>query len=89
MPDCPFILCLTSIQGSWFNVGLGNCGWNSVDTDYVLAISYTLYHNNKGSNCGQYVKITNKANGKSVYAKTVDSCPGCGYDDLGTSSLSA
>jgi hypothetical protein len=31
------------------------------------------------------MQITNTANGKTVYAKTRDSCPGCGDNDLGSS----
>ena len=31
----------------------------------------------------QWMQITNTANGKTVYAKTRDSCPGCGDNDLG------
>ncbi|KAG7575390.1 hypothetical protein FFLO_00380 [Filobasidium floriforme] len=67
-------------RSTWFNVGLGNCGWNSVDSDMVVAIGKGLYDRNNGNNCGQGVRI--KANGKSVYAVVVDSCPSCGDSDL-------
>jgi hypothetical protein len=55
-------------------------GWNSVDSDMVVAIGKGLYDRNNGNNCGQGVRI--KANGKSVYAVVVDSCPSCGDSDL-------
>ena len=46
----------------------------------VVAIGKGLYDRNNGNNCGQGIRI--KANGKSVYAVVVDSCPGCGDSDL-------
>jgi len=69
-------------RGTWFNVGLGNCGKRNKDSDLIVAISKSLYDRNRGSNCGQYVKITNKANGKVAYGATEDSCPSCGEGDL-------
>ncbi|KAF7767924.1 hypothetical protein Agabi119p4_7167 [Agaricus bisporus var. burnettii] len=69
-------------RGTWFHVGLGNCGkWNK-DSDYIVAISKDLYDNNKASNCDQYVEITNTDNGRTIHALTRDSCPSCGYYDL-------
>ena len=40
---------------------------------------------NNGGNCNQWIKIKNTANGKMATGQVRDSCPGCGYDDLGTS----
>ncbi|KAF8737898.1 hypothetical protein AX14_012269 [Amanita brunnescens Koide BX004] len=67
-------------HGTWYNVGLGNCGQQNVDTDPIVAISKQLYDQNKASNCNQWVQIS--ANGKSVYAMVRDSCPGCQLYDL-------
>jgi hypothetical protein len=70
-------------QGTYFDVGLGNCGWHNVNSDLIVAISKDRYDDANGSNCGQYIHITNTANGHTTWVKTVDSCPGCGYNDLG------
>jgi expansin (peptidoglycan-binding protein) len=40
----------------------------------------SMYERNNGGNCGQGVRI--KANGRSVIATVVDSCPTCGPDDI-------
>ncbi|KAH8093159.1 RlpA-like double-psi beta-barrel-protein domain-containing protein-containing protein [Cristinia sonorae] len=69
-------------RGTWFNVGLGNCGqWNS-NSDPIVAISKSLYDQNGGSNCGQWLTITNTANGKTANGYVRDSCPSCGYNDI-------
>ncbi|KAH9979923.1 RlpA-like double-psi beta-barrel-protein domain-containing protein-containing protein [Lactifluus volemus] len=67
-------------RGTWYYPGLGNCGWNNNAQELVVAIPKTLYDRNGGRNCGQMVQISYQ--GKSVQAKTVDSCPGCGTDGL-------
>jgi hypothetical protein len=75
-----------ALKGTWYQTGLGNCGWTNNDNEMVLAIAIDRYDDANGSNCGQYVRITNTANGKSAWGKTVDSCESCGYNDLGTRS---
>lgn len=69
-------------RGTWFHVGEGNCGKWNVDSDHIVAVPKSLYDQNKGSNCGQYVRITNRDTGKTVYGLTRDSCPSCGWGDL-------
>ncbi|KAI0041728.1 hypothetical protein FA95DRAFT_1565074 [Auriscalpium vulgare] len=69
-------------RGTWFYPGLGHCGGTNSNSDHIVAMSESFYDANGGTNCWQYVHVKNKANGKSVYAQMVDSCPGCGYDDL-------
>jgi len=67
-------------RGTWFEVGLGNCGdWN-VNSDPILAISIERYGD--GGNCDQWVYITNDANGRTAYGKTRDSCQSCGESDI-------
>ncbi|KLO11476.1 hypothetical protein SCHPADRAFT_470227 [Schizopora paradoxa] len=66
-------------RGTWFNPGLGACGETNSDSDPVLAIGSSRF--GSGGNCFQWVKIT--ANGVTAFGQTVDSCPGCGEDDLG------
>jgi len=67
-------------RGTWFDVGLGNCGDWSVNSDPVVAISIQRYGN--GDNCNQWVHITNNANKKTAYGITLDSCESCGVADL-------
>ncbi|KAF9005436.1 Non-catalytic module family EXPN protein, partial [Cyathus striatus] len=69
-------------RGTWFIPGLGNCGQVNTQSDLIVAIGKGLYDRNGGSNCDQYVQIVNTSNGKSVYAKTRDSCPSCSDNDL-------
>ncbi|KAF8636194.1 hypothetical protein AX17_003682 [Amanita inopinata Kibby_2008] len=69
-------------RGTWFHVGLGNCGnWN-VDSDHIVAIPKSLYDHNGGHNCGQWIEIVNVRNGKKAFGLTRDSCPSCGSGDL-------
>ncbi|EIN12799.1 hypothetical protein PUNSTDRAFT_97678 [Punctularia strigosozonata HHB-11173 SS5] len=67
-------------RGTYFYVGLGNCGYTDVDSSPIVAISTERY--GSGGNCNQWIHITNTANGKTAYGKTRDSCPGCGENDL-------
>jgi len=67
-------------RGTWYTTGLGNCGWTNTNSQFVVAMPQSLYEANNGSNCGQMVQISYK--GKTVEAEMVDSCPGCGGNDL-------
>ncbi|KAI0786875.1 Non-catalytic module family EXPN protein [Abortiporus biennis] len=67
-------------RGTWFDVGLGACGFTDVDSSHIVAISHEVY--GSGGNCNQWMHITNNANGKSVYALTRDECMGCGSNDV-------
>ncbi|KAF8630007.1 hypothetical protein AX15_003156 [Amanita polypyramis BW_CC] len=69
-------------RGTWFHVGLGNCGDYDNDGEPIVAISKALYDQNNGSNCNQWMQIVNSSNGRKVYAKVRDSCPDCSYGDL-------
>ncbi|PPR05919.1 hypothetical protein CVT26_008813 [Gymnopilus dilepis] len=69
-------------RGTWYYPGLGNCGDDNNSSELVLAIGKSLYDQNGGGNCNQYVQITNVANGKTAIGQTKDSCPGCGDNDL-------
>ncbi|KAI3609584.1 non-catalytic module family expn protein [Moniliophthora roreri] len=60
--------------------GLGNCGWQSVDTDWIVALPTSAYGN--GEHCGKKVVITDDSNNRGT-AIVVDSCPSCpGTGDL-------
>ncbi|KAL8276154.1 hypothetical protein RQP46_011448 [Phenoliferia psychrophenolica] len=69
-------------RGTYYNQGgvRGSCGTISTDKSLVIALSQT--QSAGGSHCGKMVKITNTANGKSVTAKVMDECPGCGWGSL-------
>ncbi|THV03881.1 riboflavin aldehyde-forming enzyme [Dendrothele bispora CBS 962.96] len=69
-------------RGTWFEVGLGNCGQWSVDSDHIVAIAKSRYDANNGGNCGQWVQITDQKNGHVKYGLTLDSCQSCGSGDL-------
>ncbi|KAJ3533531.1 hypothetical protein NMY22_g7297 [Coprinellus aureogranulatus] len=69
-------------RATWFNVGLGNCGKVSKDSEPVVAIGKKLYDQNGGSNCGQWVEIINTKNNKKAYGQVWDSCPGCTNDEI-------
>ncbi|KAK7469366.1 hypothetical protein VKT23_003841 [Stygiomarasmius scandens] len=69
-------------RGTWFEVGLGNCGQWSVDSDKIVAIAKSRYDANNGGNCNQWVHITDQKNGRVEYALVLDSCQSCTDGDL-------
>ncbi|EPS98413.1 hypothetical protein FOMPIDRAFT_144446 [Fomitopsis schrenkii] len=71
-------------RGTWYDVGLGACGYTDVDTDYIVAISTDIYAS--GSHCDEYIRITNTANDVVAYGKTRDKCMGCASSAIDLSS---
>jgi len=67
-------------RGTWFDVGLGACGYYNVNSDPIVAISSGIY--GSGGNCNQWMTITNTKNGKVASGKVRDECPGCGQYDI-------
>ncbi|KZV77453.1 hypothetical protein PENSPDRAFT_746604 [Peniophora sp. CONT] len=71
-------------DGTYYETGLGACGWTNTDTDYIVAVSKDLASatDNTNSNpvCGQ--KITASYNGNSVTVEVVDRCEGCDLTSL-------
>jgi hypothetical protein len=68
-------------QGTFFDVGLGACGYTNKDTDYVAAVSWRLFDNYPGYDkvnpntnpvCGK--KITATYQNKPVTITVVDRC---------------
>ncbi|WVQ65490.1 hypothetical protein V866_003260 [Kwoniella sp. B9012] len=78
-------------QATYFEVGLGACGWWNVNEDYIVALNSAQYQKNGGSNCGQGITLTNSANGKKIVVTVADECPTCddGSLDLSPSAFSA
>ncbi|GMF05062.1 unnamed protein product [Ambrosiozyma monospora] len=72
-------------RGTYYSVGADNCGTSSSDSDYVCAISHSLYETAVGSDdvssyCGKKINVS--YGGKSITVTVVDSCESCGDDDL-------
>lgn len=67
------------VQGTYFAVGLGACGWTNTDSDYIVALASADY--GSGAHCGKTISVS--ANGKTHSAQVVDKCPGCSSGDLG------
>ncbi|RXK40016.1 hypothetical protein M231_02656 [Tremella mesenterica] len=68
--------------GRFYIPGLGACGYQNGPKDYVVGIYASKFIEDRGGNCGQKVRITNVANGKTVVATTVDECQTCALDGL-------
>jgi expansin (peptidoglycan-binding protein) len=69
-------------KATYFAVGLGACGWTNTDSDFIVALNQAQYEANNGANCGQGLKITNPATGKTAIAAVADMCPGCSDGSL-------
>ncbi|PCH42884.1 hypothetical protein WOLCODRAFT_138096 [Wolfiporia cocos MD-104 SS10] len=67
-------------RATHYEVGLGACGSNDVDSESVLAISRLIYGN--GEYCNQWLQITNTANGNVKYGQMRDRCESCGQNDI-------
>ncbi|KAK7690385.1 hypothetical protein QCA50_007043 [Cerrena zonata] len=67
-------------RGTWFNVGLGACGYTDEDSDSIVALSTNIY--DSGSHCNKWLTIKNKANGKTAKGQVRDACPGCSSNDI-------
>ncbi|EKM54243.1 uncharacterized protein PHACADRAFT_97638 [Phanerochaete carnosa HHB-10118-sp] len=78
-----------STASTYYETGLGACGITNSDTDYIAAVSHTLFDNfpgygggNSNSNpiCGK--SATANYDGKSVSFTITDRCVGCAEWDL-------
>ncbi|KAI5898124.1 uncharacterized protein SCHCODRAFT_02611184 [Schizophyllum commune H4-8] len=75
-------------QITYYATGLGACGWQSTDSDYIAAMSFTLFYswpgsegaNNGNGVCGHTLEISR--GGKSITVTVVDSCEACGPTDV-------
>ncbi|KAG9082666.1 hypothetical protein FS749_006668 [Ceratobasidium sp. UAMH 11750] len=79
---------------SWYNpsVGIGACGWQNQDYEWVAAVGTALFQEmmtgrrlkdgnpNHSAACGKTATAT--YNGKSITLGIVDRCYRCGYDDI-------
>lgn len=46
-----YLVLMASTQGTWFDVGLGHCGLENVNSDPIVALSTARY--GSGGNCEQ------------------------------------
>lgn len=73
-------------DGTYYDVGLGACGIDNTNSEYVCAISHELFdavstgNPNNNPLCGK--KLTATRNGKSVTVTVTDRCPGCSRDSI-------
>ncbi|KAJ5331245.1 hypothetical protein N7476_001028 [Penicillium atrosanguineum] len=72
---------------TYYDPGLGSCGYTSTESESICAVSHILFDAaSTGSNpndnplCGMKIRL--RRNGKSVDVKVVDRCVGCKVDDL-------
>ncbi|KAF4616954.1 hypothetical protein D9613_008543 [Agrocybe pediades] len=79
---CTGLMCVAEASfvgdATWFNTGLGSCGINNVDTDFVVALNSAQAAGN--AHCGQRVQV--QYQGATVFATVVDTCPGCGVNGI-------
>ncbi|KAI7863013.1 RlpA-like double-psi beta-barrel-protein domain-containing protein-containing protein [Spinellus fusiger] len=68
-------------DATYYDTGLGSCGWWSKNTDYIVAINHQQMANpanpNKNSKCGKWINVWGPKG--YVRAIIVDTCPGCAY----------
>ncbi|KAJ1971237.1 Non-catalytic module expn protein [Dimargaris xerosporica] len=76
-------------DATWYETGVGACGWTNQGTELVAALSYKLYDKftkggnpNNNSKCGKYLDIYNLQSGKAVRVKVVDKCMGCSENSV-------
>ncbi|EJT78380.1 hypothetical protein GGTG_03481 [Gaeumannomyces tritici R3-111a-1] len=72
---------------TWYNVGLGACGKQNVDTDLIVALNKADFdphtpNGNPNNNklCGKKMRVS--YNGKSVDVTLRDRCAGCKKGDV-------
>ncbi|AXG78314.1 RlpA-like double-psi beta-barrel domain-containing protein [Streptomyces paludis] len=71
-------------QATWFNTGLGACGWYNNNSELVVAISPALYgtypNPNNSPACGRRMAVSGPWG--SVTVTVVDRCAGCATNDI-------
>jgi hypothetical protein len=63
---------------TYFNTGLGACGWWNSDSDYIAAVSASLFDSQRP--CGRNIRVS--YGGRSVTVQVVDRCAGCAWGDV-------
>ncbi|KAK1229641.1 hypothetical protein PQX77_007276 [Marasmius sp. AFHP31] len=71
----------SSGQLTYYDTGLGACGWQSKPEDFIVALATPQYEGK--SHCGKTITISH--DGKTAEATVVDECPTCNSGDLDAS----
>ncbi|CAO1620072.1 unnamed protein product [Parajaminaea phylloscopi] len=83
-------------KATYYNTGLGACGWTNKDSDYIVALPVGVWNKLGGTKsngnivCGKKIKVSN-GNGKTIEVEVTDQCPSCddSHLDLSPSAFSA
>lgn len=68
-------------RATFYDVGLGACGWTNTASDYIVAQNSDQYGSGyPGPNCGKSISIS--YGGKTLTATIADECPTCPYGGL-------
>lgn len=67
-------------RATYYDVGLGSCGQTNTNSQMVAALSSSLMKGPNSPYCGRSITINGKSG--SVTVKVVDTCPGCGANDV-------
>ncbi|RXK36710.1 hypothetical protein M231_06017 [Tremella mesenterica] len=68
-------------RATFYDVGLGACGWWNVASDYIVAQNSDQFGSSYPSpNCGKSITIS--YGGKTAVAQIADECPTCPYGGL-------
>ncbi|WWD18814.1 hypothetical protein CI109_103269 [Kwoniella shandongensis] len=68
---------------TYFDAGLGACGWTNSNSDYIVAVNSAQY---EGAKCGQKLWLWNPATQKMAFPTVADECPSCSSGDLDLST---
>ncbi|PIL27116.1 hypothetical protein GSI_10258 [Ganoderma sinense ZZ0214-1] len=75
-------------DATYYTPGLGSCGFNNVDTDYIVAVDHATITSFPGAGanpnlnpmCGRKMRVTYGK--KSITVTVADTCPGCAVGSL-------
>ncbi|CAD6594602.1 MAG: hypothetical protein ASARMPREDX12_000515 [Alectoria sarmentosa] len=74
---------------TYYDAGLGSCGYTSTNADAIVALSTEIMNNGPNPNnnpiCGSSINIYNPATGSTTAATIVDTCQGCAEYDIDVS----
>ncbi|KAI8335823.1 RlpA-like double-psi beta-barrel-protein domain-containing protein-containing protein, partial [Chlamydoabsidia padenii] len=62
---------------TYYNVGMGSCGEESSDDEFVVALSPAIMNHDL---CGETIQV--ETDDGSVSARVVDTCPACDADSI-------
>ncbi|KAK8858922.1 hypothetical protein IAR55_003153 [Kwoniella newhampshirensis] len=73
----------SSGTATFFDAGLGACGWTNSNSDYIVAVNSNQYD---GSKCGNKIWLWNPSTQKMAFPTVADECPSCSHGDLDLST---